>query len=499
MAIIFVSGVPFGGGKILARRLSEKLGYDYLDREEVVAKANESAIPVGKLEVAMVKKPAQKERLATLRNRYLAVATAAICEKAAEGNLVYFGRAGHLLLQGVSHVVRVRVVPNKNLRLKNAMERLRLDREKAQGFIDGVDKDIGTWVRFVHACEMDDFGLYDFVVNLENLSLENASIAVCTMAELPDFRPTPASRKAMKDKLLQSRARIRLALDKHTANADLTVRSREQIVTVTYLPGQAELAPMIPGILRELPGCAEIRCTMAGTNILWVQEHFDASSVEFREVSELARRWGAAVELVRFKAGEEQGLKEISNPLSDAMKIEGGIEEDVERQAPPEEEASFNEALDVLVQAGCSGGGHYIAGDREHLFSSLHATIPYSLVIIGNVHMDKPVAARTRLVRELTQFLGHRLKTPAITTGELKQKLRFGKKEVFSIAAAAVTVAILYWICFTNQQELLNVLGGPIHGSHRWIAPILVVLVVPIVASLYGKLAGSLLKLVKLN
>ena len=94
MAIIFISGVPFGGGKTLARRISEKLGYDYLDREEVVAKANESAIPVGKLEVAMVKKPARKERLATLRNRYLAVATAAICEKAAEGNFVYFGRAG---------------------------------------------------------------------------------------------------------------------------------------------------------------------------------------------------------------------------------------------------------------------------------------------------------------------------------------------------------------------------------------------------------------------
>ena len=60
MPIVFICSVPFGGGERLARSLAEKMGYAYLSREDVVAKANEFGIPVGKLEVAMVKKPARK-------------------------------------------------------------------------------------------------------------------------------------------------------------------------------------------------------------------------------------------------------------------------------------------------------------------------------------------------------------------------------------------------------------------------------------------------------
>ena len=100
MPIVFVCSSPFGGGERLAKRLAEKLGYAYLSREDIVARANEAGIPVGKLEVAMVRKPAVQERLARLKDHYLAVATATICEKAAAANVVYFGRAGHLLLPG---------------------------------------------------------------------------------------------------------------------------------------------------------------------------------------------------------------------------------------------------------------------------------------------------------------------------------------------------------------------------------------------------------------
>ena len=189
MPIIFICSVPYGGGERLARTLAGKLGYSFLGRDDVVAKANESGIPVGKLEVAMVKKPSVRERLGRLKDRYLAVATATICEKASEGDLVYFGRAGHLLLPGVSHVLRVRVIPEHSRRLETAMERTRLPQERAEAFLRDIDADVRAWVQFVHGADLDDLGRYDFVVNLENVSLENAASAVCALAELPDFRP----------------------------------------------------------------------------------------------------------------------------------------------------------------------------------------------------------------------------------------------------------------------------------------------------------------------
>jgi len=242
MPIIFIASVPFGGGERLAKSLAQKLGSTFLSRDEVVAQANECGIPVGKLEVAMIRKPAVQERMARLKDRYLAAATAAICEKAVEERLVYYGRAGHHLLPGVSHVLRVRVIPDRNQRLASVIERLKLSHEKAKQYIEDVDRDIRAWVRFVQGVELDDAGKYDFVVNLENLSIENAAMALCEIAELPDFKPTPASQKAMEEWLLQSRAWIKLALDDRTAAADLTVRASDRIVTITYMPRQAEQA-----------------------------------------------------------------------------------------------------------------------------------------------------------------------------------------------------------------------------------------------------------------
>ena len=55
----------------------------------------------------MIKSPGSSEKLARERNLYLAFLTAALCDAAGQGNMIYTGRAGHLLLPGVSHRLRV--------------------------------------------------------------------------------------------------------------------------------------------------------------------------------------------------------------------------------------------------------------------------------------------------------------------------------------------------------------------------------------------------------
>jgi cytidylate kinase len=499
MPIIFLCSVPFGGGERLAKSLAQKMGYAYLSREDVVAKANECGIPVGKLEVAMVKKPAVRERLARLKQRYLAVATDTICERAAAGDLVYYGRAGHFLLPGVSHVLRVRVIPEHEQRLDTVVERTKLSREKAEGFLKDIDADIRAWVHFVHGADMDDLRKYDFVLNLENMSLENAATALCGIADLPDFRPTPASRRAMEERLLQARARIRLALDERTADADLTVRSNEGAVTITYMPRQASLAPVIPSILRTLPGCREIRCTVASTNILWIQEEFRPDEKTLTQINELARRWGAAVELVRYRpegTGEGMLPKPAREPYAKAA--DGGVEDDVV-ETVSEAERAFRETLDALVHEGRSGGGQAVSGSPDRLLVAVNPDINYSLVVLGDVYLDKPSAARTRMARELASFIAGKVKSPVIRTAELSAKLRFGPGQALKVAAALLVVVVVYLLVFQYQEPLLDVLGGAFHKKQPWAAPLLVALIAPLVAALYGMVASALLKLIRLE
>ncbi len=502
MPIIFVCSVPFGGGERLARSLAEKLGYAFLSRDDVVGKANECGIPVGKLEVATVKKPAVRERLARLKERYLAVATATICEKAAEGNLVYYGRAGHFLLPGVSHVLRVRVIPEHTQRLDTVVQRTKLSRGKAETLLRDIDADIRSWVQFVHGVDMDDLHRYDLVINLEHLSIENAAMAVCGIADLPDFRPTPASRKAMEERLLQARARIKLALDERSADADLTVRSNDGVVTITYMPRQASLAPVIPQVLHDLPGCRELRCTVASTNILWIQEEFRASAATPGQLIELARRWGAAVELLRYRPDEvdEVGDTRAPEPATSGLKpvAAGGVEEDVPETVSDSDRA-FHDALAMLVHSGRSGGGQSVAGSRERLVSAVNPNIPYSLVVVGDLFLKKGSAVRTRMTRELTNFLADHVKAPVIPIAELASRLRFGPAQIARLAVSVILMAALYAWVFTHQEAVLNVLAGPVHSAHPWGAVALVAVLAPLAAGLNAAVTSSVLRLMKLD
>ena len=55
------------------------------------------------------------------------------------------------------------------------------------------------------------------------------------------------------------------------------------MLTVTYPPRQEiNGRGYYQGVLEDLEGCREIQCTMAETNILWVQEDFNPGIGKFR-------------------------------------------------------------------------------------------------------------------------------------------------------------------------------------------------------------------------
>jgi cytidylate kinase len=316
--------------------LSRKLGYPCLNREELTDQATEAGIPVGKLEMSIIKSPTPSERLARLKERYLAFVTAGICAKAQSGNLIYHGRSGALLLPNVSHIFRVRVIPHLENRIQTKMLRFRMDRHATEKYIRQVDQDIEKWVHVIHGQEVNDPRLYDLTLNLENMSRTNASMVICSMAELPDFRPTPVSLQQMDNLCLAAHTRLRLAEDDRIADADLTISANNGIVTVTYVPRQSQVAKFIPETLSELMGIKELQVTMANTNILWIQEAYNPKSETFSHLNQVAQRWGAAVEMLRFIPAvglDSLGPVEIPPlPSLEKMKKEeynGGIEEDV--------------------------------------------------------------------------------------------------------------------------------------------------------------------------
>ncbi len=121
MAIITISRGTFSGGSELAQRVAALLGYQCTSREVILEAAWGSGIPAEEITNAMEKRPSFWHRVMGQRTAYLTLVRAALCEHARGGQLVYHGHVGHLLLPGIVHVVRVRVIADMPFRIQAAL------------------------------------------------------------------------------------------------------------------------------------------------------------------------------------------------------------------------------------------------------------------------------------------------------------------------------------------------------------------------------------------
>ncbi len=265
MSIIAISRGTFSGGEALANQLAERLDYRCLAREaNLETAAQRFLVPTEELAAAMEKRPTFWERVVGERAAHLAFVRAALCQQALGGRLVYHGYLGHFLLPGISHVISVRAVADTDFRVRAAQRQRNLTREDALAYIEKTDRERREWTRFLFEVDWEDPRLYDLVVNLSRMSLHAACETVVRLAEQDEFKPTPASLKAMEDLALHSQVSAALAMDFRTRGAELTITADGGIVTVTGRSRWPEVADAVPAVVRHVPGVKEVKCEITG-------------------------------------------------------------------------------------------------------------------------------------------------------------------------------------------------------------------------------------------
>jgi cytidylate kinase len=500
MQIICISSGIAQESKRLAEGVAQKLGYPVLCRETLLEEAIKEGIQVGKLETSVIKPRIFTDRLALEREYYKAFITSTLCRTAMKGGLVYCGRTGHLLFSGIGHVLKVRIVEDESARLEYVMEKLNLNHAKARRYIEAVDEDRKRWGISMYGISPEEPSHYDVVLNLGSISTANAAAAVVNIAQLPDFQLTPASKRAVEDLMLASQARLLLARDKRTFRANIKVRADKGLVTVTYLPQDAGMENVIGEVLSPLKDLHEVRTTMASTNILWIQEAFEASSETFTQVAEIASKWNSAVELLQYKpgSGPENGLGESVNPEAEPRiaSISGGIEED--EGEPVCEDRGMKMAQDELARLGLSGGGRVICGEGEQIVKSIDRTVPYSLVVVGDVFLGKGHSARLRLGRQLIGYLSGHIRAPVVNADELKTQYLFSRRDLIGIMEHVGAVGFLLFLVFTYQEPIIRFMSN---GDLKFkiLASAGVFLFSPIFAYLHGNVAKSVMKLIRME
>ncbi len=503
MTIIMISNKYQGGGDELAEALAAKTKWPILNREQLQDQAREMGIKIGRLETSMIKKPSLTEKLAREKGLYLAFLTAALCEKARQGDLIYTGRAGHLLLPGVSHRVRVGLTAPMDIRIKRTAEALNLPPDKAENYLLQLDEDVERWIRYIHNMDSRDPNAFDLFFNLENMRLSDAADLLFEIAAMPGFQCTPISMKVLEDLHLASQAKLRLAFDERTHAADLQVQADNGVLTVTYPPHQEGVSSSISQVLADLEECREIRCTMAETNILWIQERFTPKSDNFQQIVQLAQRWGAAVELMRLlplgdrigeartEADQDFGPRQCPSPQG------WGVEDDdADEEA---DDGGLGRVQEDLLDLGRSGGQHTVCGGHDKILERVQGNGKYALVVIGDMFLSKGHSARTRRTRELAMNIRDRLKAPVITAEELKSRFLFGPRQALTLVGFLALVVVAYGLVFTHQESLMNFLSGAIHQHYKWLSPVVVFVSIPIIAYIYGTVTDLALKLINVD
>jgi cytidylate kinase len=234
MSIITISRGTASGGQALAERVAAKLGWPCLSNEVIAEAAKRYNVPEPELVKTFEKAPTFWEKLTASRRMYLTFVQAAMCEYAEQGNLVYHGHAGHELLPGISHVLKVRLVAPLEYRIRAVMERNpRLDRKGAIRYINQVDDERTSRMRYLFDMDWRDPYQYDLVLSLDKLTVDTACELVIQTVQCEQFQPTAASQRLLQNLALASR--IRAALDAHpqVSAHNIGVDVVEGVVTVS--------------------------------------------------------------------------------------------------------------------------------------------------------------------------------------------------------------------------------------------------------------------------
>jgi len=260
VSVITISRGSFSGGKMIAEGVAQELGYRCIDRDVIVERAAAAGVSHEELERALVEPPGFLERLQHKRYLYLALIQAALAEEVREGRAVYHGHAGHLLLKGGPPVLRVRIIAPLEFRVRMARERLHISEEEALEYIRKVDEQRRKWTRYLYGVDWTDPSLYDIVINLENVSVDEAKDLVVAMARRRRcYELDERCRALLEDMAIASRVKARLALDPATAALEFDVSCKDGVVTVRGRLSRPEQAKDVERVALTTEGVKSVR------------------------------------------------------------------------------------------------------------------------------------------------------------------------------------------------------------------------------------------------
>jgi len=230
------------------------MGYECIGRETLIEASEQFNIPEIKLVRAIHDAPSILERFECSKEKYIAYIKAAMLRHVKKDNVVYHGLAGHFLLEGISHVLKVRITSDMKDRVALEMEREKITRKEAKHLIRNDDEQRRNWSKHLYRIDTTDPNLYDLVLHIKKFTPDDAVDMICHAAGLAHFKTTTQSQIALEDRLLASEVKAALIdvkpnIEVSAADGVVLVSAKASINQEAYLSDKIrEAGERIPGV-----------------------------------------------------------------------------------------------------------------------------------------------------------------------------------------------------------------------------------------------------------
>jgi cytidylate kinase len=259
MAIVTVSHEMGSGGSEIGAALADRLGFRYVDQDMISQAAQKYGVDEAKLAPLDETKPSLFERFDVETRQYITVLQSALLDVAEADNVVIMGRGGQVLLRGIQHVLRTRVMAPFDLRVKRVMKGMAarmgetVDARTIAETVRRNDHQKFGRMRYLYDVDWSDPALYDLVINTEKLTTEAGVEAILGLLQRPELAATEASRQMVHDRALASRVRCFLAAHPDTRKVRINVVEADRGIILlegtTNLEHARDVARTVPGVV----------------------------------------------------------------------------------------------------------------------------------------------------------------------------------------------------------------------------------------------------------
>lgn len=258
MAIVTISRGSLSRGKEVAEKLASKLGYECISRETIIESSGDFNVPEVMLLASIRDAYSVFGKFVYGKERYRSFIEAALLKQFRKDNIVYHGFAGHVFAKDVPHALKVRITANYEDRLNVVMSKEGLTRKEAVKFLDRLDDERVKWSQYFYGIDPRDPSLYDLLINIDKLSVDDAVDILVSAVSLKSLQSTPESLQIVEDLYLA--AMVKEAMVEKYPDAEIA--AKDGVVSVNVRVREIlkeEMKHEIEQIVKSVQGVKDVK------------------------------------------------------------------------------------------------------------------------------------------------------------------------------------------------------------------------------------------------